>query len=221
MKAFFSTIVWKRPWPNLLDVSMNLRLIFSICLFLCEASKDWRREIIYKWEASKDWRREIIWAVTCDFQQCGIMTSVDSDEPVQPPFKLWISKCCKVSSLTVIEYSSDKQRLWPDCAYAQAGLSLCWSHIPHCLKSHVMAHIICKCTFLLSSFNPRLLYPNLHNTGQCLSRNNIHLITNSNSWNTRSDARTKVVKFQPVRYYIKGILVCCSLQQFKMTSKLQ
>ena len=28
------------------------------------------------------------WAATCDFQQCGILTSVDSDEPVQPPFKL-------------------------------------------------------------------------------------------------------------------------------------
>ena len=27
-----------------------------------------------------------IWAATCDFQQCGILTSVDSDEPVQPPF---------------------------------------------------------------------------------------------------------------------------------------
>ena len=23
-----------------------------------------------------------IWAGTCDFQQCGILTSVDSDEPV-------------------------------------------------------------------------------------------------------------------------------------------
>ena len=27
-------------------------------------------------------------AVTSDVQQCGIWTSVDSDEPVQPPFKL-------------------------------------------------------------------------------------------------------------------------------------
>ena len=27
-------------------------------------------------------------AVTCDFQQCGILISVDSDEPVQPPVKL-------------------------------------------------------------------------------------------------------------------------------------
>ena len=26
--------------------------------------------------------------VTCDFQQCGILTSVDSDEPVQPPLSL-------------------------------------------------------------------------------------------------------------------------------------
>ena len=32
--------------------------------------------------------KNVIWAVTCDFQQCGILTSVDSDKPVQPPFKL-------------------------------------------------------------------------------------------------------------------------------------
>ena len=25
--------------------------------------------------------------MTCDFQHCGILTSVDSDDPVQPPFK--------------------------------------------------------------------------------------------------------------------------------------
>ena len=29
-----------------------------------------------------------IWAMTCDFQQGGILTSVDSDEPVQPPLSL-------------------------------------------------------------------------------------------------------------------------------------
>ena len=29
---------------------------------------------------------------SCDFQQCGILTSVDSDKPVQPPFKLRNSK---------------------------------------------------------------------------------------------------------------------------------
>ena len=47
----------------------------------------------------------------CDFQQCGILSSVDLYEPVQPPFKLRNAKCCLVSSLSVIEYSSDLQRL--------------------------------------------------------------------------------------------------------------
>ena len=67
----------------------------------------------------------------------GILTCVESDKPVMPPFKLRNSKLCSVSSLRVIEYS----RLWSDCVYVQAGLSLCWSHIPHCWKSHVGAHI--------------------------------------------------------------------------------
>ena len=81
------------------------------------------------------------WALACDFQQCGILTSVDLYKPVQPPVKLRTFKRCSVSSLTVIEYTSDKQRLWSDCAYAQADLSLCWSHILHCWKSHALAHI--------------------------------------------------------------------------------
>ena len=42
-----------------------------------------------------------------DFQQCGISTNIDSHEPVQPPFKFRKSECCSVSSLTVIEYSSN------------------------------------------------------------------------------------------------------------------
>ena len=79
--------------------------------------------------------------MTRDFQQCGILTSVDSDEPVQPPFQLRTLKWCSVSSQALIEYSIDQQRLWSDCAYAQAGLSLCWSHIPHCWKSHDAAHM--------------------------------------------------------------------------------
>ena len=55
------------------------------------------------------------WAMTCDFQQCGILTSVDSDKTVQPPFKLRNLKWGSVSSLTVIEYLSDQQRLWSVC----------------------------------------------------------------------------------------------------------
>ena len=33
------------------------------------------------------------WAVTCDFQQCGILTSVDTDEPLQPPLSLETPNC--------------------------------------------------------------------------------------------------------------------------------
>ena len=42
-----------------------------------------------------------------DFQQCKILTRVDSDEPVLSPFKLRNSKLCSVSSFTLIEYSSN------------------------------------------------------------------------------------------------------------------
>ena len=54
---------------------------------------------------------EYICATTCDFQQCGILISVDSDEPVEPLFMLRNRKLCSVSGLGVIKYSSDKQML--------------------------------------------------------------------------------------------------------------
>ena len=83
-----------------------------------------------------------IWAATCDLQQCGILTSVDSDEPLQPSFKLRYSKWCSVGSLTVKEYLSDKQRLWSVCVYAHAGLSLCWIHVYH-IVGNLMSLLIC------------------------------------------------------------------------------
>ena len=52
-------------------------------------------------------RNKNIRASARDFQQFDILTSVDSDEPVQPPFKLRNSKWCSVSSLTIMECSSD------------------------------------------------------------------------------------------------------------------
>ena len=42
----------------------------------------------------------------------GILTSVDSDEPVQPSLQLRNYKWCLVRGLRVIEYSSDQQRHW-------------------------------------------------------------------------------------------------------------
>ena len=47
------------------------------------------------------------WTAAWYFQQCGILTGVDSDKPLQPPFELRNSKWCLVSSLIFIEYASD------------------------------------------------------------------------------------------------------------------
>ena len=38
--------------------------------------------------------------MTCDFQQCAILTSLDSDEPVQPPVKFRNTKLSSISSFT-------------------------------------------------------------------------------------------------------------------------
>ena len=91
------------------------------------------------------------------------LTSVDSDEPLEPPFKLRNSKRCLVSSFTIIEYSSDKQRLWSDCAYAQADLRLCWSHISRC-KSHAQTHVFClvwRQSVMLEDFLSSVVEPRL------------------------------------------------------------
>ena len=57
-------------------------------------------------------------AATCDFQQCDILTCVDSNEPVQRPFKLINSKWCSVSSLTL-------KRIYKGLAKALIRLRLC------------------------------------------------------------------------------------------------
>ena len=85
-------------------------------------------------------RRLNKWAATRDFQQYGILTSEDSDEPVQPPFILRNTKWSSDNSLIFTGYSSHKQKLWSNCAYAQNGLRLCWLHIPLCWKSHAAGH---------------------------------------------------------------------------------
>ena len=41
-----------------------------------------------EYENSDNISGRIIWAAACDFQQFGILTSVDSDEPLQPSLKL-------------------------------------------------------------------------------------------------------------------------------------
>ena len=75
-------------WYHILAVGGNLHSVFPLNVIRNRRATD-------------------ICAPTYDFQQCGISTSVDTDEPVRPPFKLRNSKLCSASSLIFIEYSSD------------------------------------------------------------------------------------------------------------------
>ena len=75
---------------------------------LCLNLVNWFTSIIQEKEQHLDnWDLGMAFEPWPDFQRCGILTSVDSDEHVQPTFKLRNSKWCSVSSLTIIEYSSD------------------------------------------------------------------------------------------------------------------
>ena len=96
------------------------------------------------------------------FQQCGILTCVRSEEPVLPPLKLRNSKWCSVSSLIVIEYASNSQRLWSYCAYAQSDLRLRWSHIPHCWTSHVAAQIFSLVIGWALTWSAMLHFPDIN-----------------------------------------------------------
>ena len=54
-------------------------------------------------------------AVTLDFKRCCIFTSEDSDESVQPPFKLRNSKCCLGSSFKLVSHwDASNLRLFRD-----------------------------------------------------------------------------------------------------------
>ena len=123
------------------------------------------------------------------FQTMWHIDMCESDENVQPPFKLRNSKWCSVSNTIFIEYSSDKQRLWSDCAYAQAGLSLCWSHIPHCWKFHVVAQIfkdvvvICRmCDTILILRNLNYVSPWKGRETYCFSLASVCLYARLSVW---------------------------------------
>ena len=91
-----------------------------------------RKPILSAWNYT--WKRE----KCLSFQQSWI----DSHEPVQSPFKLRDSKWCSVGSLTtLIEYSSDLQRLWSDCGRLIRGFAGTLWHIPH--FGNLMSLLLC------------------------------------------------------------------------------
>ena len=93
------------------------------------------------------------WAATCDIHQCGILASVDSDEPVQPPIRLRNSKWCLVSSLTLLEYSSDEQRLWSDNALRR----LIWGFAGHIY--HTVGNLMSRLNYVFYYLNPFGIFP--------------------------------------------------------------
>ena len=95
---------WTRAWNGALHAwKTRFVVLVWICHFLWDINVP---SVLYTYIGSKP-IYIINWATTYDFQLCGILTSVESNEPVQPPFKRSNSKRCSVSSLTLIEYSSD------------------------------------------------------------------------------------------------------------------
>ena len=74
-------------------INSNLRIVIS----LAELHRETRQSSFIT-RGHKEQR-----ASACDFQPFDILTNVDSDESLQPPFKLRNSKWCSVSSLTNIE----------------------------------------------------------------------------------------------------------------------
>ena len=100
-----------------------------------------------------------IWFPTMwHFDKCRLRRACAASFWAQKP------KWCSVSSLTLIGYLSDWQRLWSVCTHAQADLRLCWLHIqvPHCWKSHVAAHIV---FYQLPLISIVLLHADLINVG--------------------------------------------------------
>ena len=88
-----------------------------------------------------------IWAVTCDFQQCWILTSVDLDKPVHHPFKLRNSKWSLVSSLTVINIQttskgSDQSARMRRLVWAFAGRTYT------IVVGNLMSRLICQIGYI-------------------------------------------------------------------------
>ena len=109
MKAWFSSVV-QTPCPPLTSRKLvhlhSTVYLYSLAVLCTSSARQMPQCVTFSlgftvWGVLRQIRYN--WAVTCDSQQCSILTRVDSDGPVQPPFKLKNSKWCSVSSLTVIE----------------------------------------------------------------------------------------------------------------------
>ena len=116
------------------------------------------------------------WAVTCDFLQCGILTCVDSNEPVQPPFMLRNSKWCSTQNIQATSKGPDQNARLRRLIWGFAGrtyhivgnlmswLNLWWYYL-HTLivdriNNYIQTHIQ---NYKFSGFVSYLRYVSKHN----------------------------------------------------------
>ena len=74
------------------------------------------------------------------------VTSKDSDQSVHPPSMAGVIFHPSSDNPESVQGTCDQRRLWLDCAYAQADLSLRWSHKCYCMFCRAMVHII-RCIY--------------------------------------------------------------------------
>ena len=86
------------------------------------------------WKSENNMSHDMWFPTKWHFDKCRLIQACAAF------FKLKSINDVLSSSLTRIEYSSDEQRLWSDCVYVQADLSLHMSKC-HIFGNHVMAHI--------------------------------------------------------------------------------
>ena len=95
---------------------------------------------------------KITWAMTCDFQQSDILTSVDSAESVQSLYKLRVYKCCSVGCSTLIKYARTRRLIW--------GIAGCTYHIVWNRMSWLILYSFYYQVFYTSFFSAdKDLYP--------------------------------------------------------------
>ena len=76
------------------------------------------------------------------YNKTCVTSSKYSDQPIYLPTMARVMVYPSLDSLEVVEGTCDQQKLWSDCADAQADLSLRWSHKSYCRFCRALAQIL-------------------------------------------------------------------------------
>ena len=135
--------IWecRNIWPSFcIQYTTNLTYIISPYTFLVSVYKIWFGYSLY---GKAGYHHKKTYEPAHDkTNKMACAPSEDSDQPGHPPSLIRVFAIC-VKKAWVLSYPlSTLQRLWSDCADAQADLILCWVHLPFCWFCRVLAHMI-------------------------------------------------------------------------------